>query len=217
MVRSLKFRIRYRRDAYRSNFLLSTASYQVTGKVPMQSFLVPWRWRVSGSVYIPLTQERRPLTCLLSWTMSSVRFKVPALYAREPDSSQLYKTFADVDLFASSEDVSQEDILHHQFVPGFVFGYSQDLPFLATGEKMLASKWNNKNLYKKNLLDWYSAPEPLSSSEMRFIIPSDPTELIRSDFRALFEVSDGILLAFSSAFVKTRYAHPYFHYCVLNL
>jgi hypothetical protein len=65
-------------------------------------------------------------------------------------------------------------------------------------------------------LDWYSAPEPLSSSEMRFIIPSDPTELIRSDFRALFEVSNGILLGFSSAFVKTRYAHPYFHF-VFNL
>jgi hypothetical protein len=119
------------------------------------------------------------------------------------------KTFADVDLFASSEDVSQEDILHQQLVPGFVFGYSQDLPFLATGEKMLASVWNNKNLYRKNLLDWYSAPEPLSSSEMRNIIPPDPTELIRSDFRALFEVSNGFLLGFPSAFVKTRYVQPY--------
>jgi hypothetical protein len=73
-----------------------------------------------------------------------------------------------------------------------VFGYSQDLPFLETsesGKKMVAEEWDNPNDFKKDLNGMYSAPIPFDRTELFFNLPSDPTELIRDDFKALFEVS----------------------------
>jgi hypothetical protein len=89
-------------------------------------------------------------------------------------------------LFKASPDVTAEDILHQTLIPGLVFGYSQDLPFLktsGTGEKMVAGEWDN------DLDEMYSAPLPFDRTELLSDLPSDPTELIRDDFKALFEVS----------------------------
>jgi hypothetical protein len=73
-----------------------------------------------------------------------------------------------------------------------VFGYSQDLPFLVTSEtdkKMVAEEWDNPSDVNKDLNGMYSAPLPFDRTELHSNLPLDPTELIRDDFKALFEVS----------------------------
>lgn len=95
-------------------------------------------------------------------------------------------------VFANTSNPSSTDVLDRYTLPLAVFGYSIELPFLAntgTGQKAVAGQWNDPAVYDRDLLRWLSAPNPVTMAQLFNLTPTDPTELVNTNLRAIFEAS----------------------------